>query len=142
MREFSTAIHESEKDPDEEEPLVFTIDGQELRAYKPTEGQFAMLVMVMGRHVTDLDQAGGVIDFFVSMLDEPSTRYVTNRLLTRKNPMPVETIVDVLSWMIEEWGGRPFSGPSGSTPSRRNGGRKSTPRTRPLTSSASPSTGS
>jgi hypothetical protein len=125
IKEFVTAAEKTEAEPD----LVFSIDGKELRAFKPTEGQFALLMMAMGRHASQTDQFAGVIDFFIEVLDEPSRRYVVDRMVSREKIIPLETIVEMMQWMIEEWGGRPFQSPSASTSSRRNGGRKSTPPT-------------
>ena len=132
MREFVTAVEASEETEDEP-GLIFAIDGQEMRAYKPTEGQFALLMMAMGRHASTQDQFAGIIDFFIQVLDEDSERYVVNRMMSRTEIIPLEKITEILEWMIEEWGGRPFQKPSDSTSSRRNGGRKSTPRTPALT---------
>lgn len=125
VKEFITAVEQSEQVEDEAD-LIFVIDGQEMRAYKPTEGQFALLMMAMGRHASANDQFAGVIDFFINVLDEPSQRYVINRMMSRTEIIPMEKIVEVMEWMVEEWGGRPFQKPSVSTSSRRNGGRKST----------------
>jgi len=133
MREFVTAAEEAVVEIEEEPSLVFAIDGHEMRAYKPTEGQFALLMMAMGRHASNIDQFSGVIDFFIQTLDEPSQRYVLDRMMTRTDIIPLSKIVEIMEWMIEEWGGRPFQKPSASTPSRRNGGRKSTPPTPALT---------
>lgn len=132
LKEFITAVEESET-PQEEPSLVFTIDDHEMRAYKPTEGQYALLVMVMGRHASQTDQFAGVIDFFMQVLDEPSQHYVIERMMSRTNVIPLNTIVSVLRWMVEEWGGRPLESPSGSTTSRPKGGKKSTARTPALT---------
>ena len=136
MREFVTAVEKSEQ-AEEEADLIFKIDDHELRAYKPTDGQFALLVMAMGRHASNTDQFAGVIDFFLNVLDEPSQQYVIKRMMTRTEIIPIEQIVEILEWMIEEWGGRPFQRPSGSTSSPQNGGRKSTGTTRRSTSSRS-----
>jgi hypothetical protein len=125
IKEFVTAAEKTEAEPD----LVFSIDGKELRAFKPTEGQFALLMMAMGRHASQTDQFAGVIDFFLGVLDEPSQRYVIDRMQTRTNIIPIEEIVEIMEWMVEEWGGRPTRSLSVSTSSRRNGGRKSTPPT-------------
>lgn len=134
MREFVTAVEDAVAEEEDQEPgLVFSIDGQEMRAYKPTEGQFALLMVAMGRHASNMDQFAGIIDFFISVLDEPSERYVIGRMQSRDNIIPLENIVEIMEWMIEEWGGRPFQKPSVSTSSRRNGGRKSTARTPALT---------
>lgn len=131
MREFVTAV---EKKVEDEPDLVFKIDGQEMRAYRPTEGQFALLMMALGRHVSEPEQFAGVIDFFISVLDEPSQRYVIDRMMSRKDIIPLEKIIEIMYWFAEEWGGRPFPSPSVSTSSRRNGGRKSTGTLQPSTS--------
>jgi hypothetical protein len=125
VREFVTAAEKVEETGDEAD-LIFKIDGQEVRAYKPTEGQFALLMMAMGRHASNTDQFGGIVEFFINMLDAPSQQYVLERMMVRDRTIPLEHIVEILEWMIEEWGGRPFRSPSVSTSSRRNGGRKST----------------
>jgi hypothetical protein len=134
VREFITAVEQSEEDSNEE-PLVFRVEegGPELRAYKPTEGQYALLVMSLGRHASNMDQAAGIIDFFINVLDEESERYVVNRMMSRENIIPLSKIVAIMEWMTEEWGGRPFQSPSGSTSSQPKGGKKSTRRTPALT---------
>jgi protein-tyrosine-phosphatase len=133
MREFVTAAEQADETGVDEADLIFTLDGEELRAFKPTEGQFALLMMAMGRHVAQTEQISGVLDFFINMLDAPSQRYVMNRMASRDDVIATATIVEILEWMIEEWGGRPFPKPSASTSSRRKGGKKSTARTPALT---------
>jgi hypothetical protein len=137
LKEFITAVEKAEETEEGSDDLVFMIDDQEVRAFKPTEGQFALLMMAMGRHATEADQFAGVVDFFFNVLDEPSQAYVSRRMMSRDQLIPMEQVVEILQWMIEEWGGRPFQRPSGSTSSQRNGGRKSTGTTRRSTSSAS-----
>ena len=133
MKEFSTAAEKQDETTDEAD-LIFMLDDHEMRAYKPTEGQFALVMMALGRHASNTEQFAGVIDFFVNVLDGPSQQYVMDRMASRENVIPMEDIVAMLEWMVEEWGGRPTQSPSGSTPSRRNGGRKSTQVLQPSTS--------
>ena len=133
MKEFQTAVEKQEETTDEAD-LIFALDGHEMRAYKPTEGQFALLLMAMGKHASNRDLAAGVIDFFVNVLDKSSQQYVIDRMMSRDNGIPLEDIVEILEWFIEEWGGRPTQSPSVSTPSRRSGGRKSTQALQPSTS--------
>jgi hypothetical protein len=133
MREFVTAAEKSEEPDTGEEPVVFLVDGHEMRAYKPTEGQFALLMMAMGRHASTNDQFAGVVDFFFNVLDEPSQMYFSSRMMSREDLIPLEKIVEIMEFLTEEWGGRPFQRPSASTSSRRSGGRKSTARTPALT---------
>ena len=132
MREFVTAAEKSEE-PDGEEPIVFLVDGHEMRAYKPTEGQFALLMMAMGRHASNTEQFAGVVDFFFNVLDDESQQYFSSRMMSREEVIPLEKIVEIMEFLTEEWGGRPFQRPSASTSSRRTGGRKSTARTPALT---------
>jgi hypothetical protein len=135
IREFITAVEKTEEAETTEAPgLAFMIDGQELFAYRPTEGQFALLMMALGRHASETDQFAGIIDFFINVLDAPSQRYVIDRMMGRTNIIPLSKIVEVMEWFVEEWGGRPFTSPSASTSSRRNGGRKSTGTLQPSTS--------
>lgn len=131
MKEFVTAAEQA--DEQDEADLIFMVDGQEMRAYKPTEGQFALLMMALGRHVSDNEQFAGAIDFFINVLDDRSQQYVIDRMMSRDKIIPLEQIIEIMHWMVEEWGGRPTRPPSGSTQSRSNGGRKSTARTPALT---------
>jgi hypothetical protein len=133
VKEFSTAAEKQDETTDEAD-LIFMLDDHEMRAYKPTEGQFALVMMALGRHASNTEQFAGVIDFFVNVLDGPSQQYVMDRMASRENVIPMEDIVAMLEWMVEEWGGRPTQSPSASTPSRRSGGRKSTRTLQPSTS--------
>jgi hypothetical protein len=113
MKEFTTAL--SEVTEDQEAPMVFKIDGHELRAYKPTEGQLAMLMAQLGRHTSETTKIAGVIDFFTSVMDEASHQYVVQRLLSRDDPMELKQVEEVMEWMVEEWSGRPTKSLSVST---------------------------
>jgi hypothetical protein len=90
-------------------------------------------MIAMGKHASSTDQFAGVIDFFINVLDPSSQKYVIDRMMARTDVIPLEDIVEIMYWMIEEWGGRPTQPPSASTSSQRNGGRKSTARTPALT---------
>jgi hypothetical protein len=113
MKEFTTAV--AEVTEDQEAPMVFKIDGQELRAYKPTEGQLAMLMAQLGRHTSETTKVAGIIDFFTSVMDEKSHQYVVTRLLSRDDPMELKQVEEVMEWMVEEWSGRPTKSPNVST---------------------------
>jgi len=133
MKEFTTAAERHE----DEELLEFKIDGHDLKAYRPTDGQLAMLMASLGRHTGTTTKIAGVIDFFVEVMDSESHQYVVGRLLSREDPLGIPEVQEVCEWLIEEWSGRPTPAPSVSTPSRENGGPKSKPRTTKSTSSKS-----
>lgn len=135
MKEFTTAAEEADRP--EEETLEFSIDGTVLTSYRPTDGQLAMLMASLGRHTTTQTKVAGVVDFFVTILDDPSYNYVVERLLSRTDPMGMDQVQEVIEWLIEEWSGRPTQPLSVSTRSQANGGPKSKPRTTKSTSSRS-----
>lgn len=143
MKEFTTALKAIEQEQDEEDAtLHFSLDGHELKIYPPSDGQLALLMASTGRHRTMPNQIAGIIDFFVELMDEESAGYIERRLLDRKDPFGLTEVTAIMEWMVEEWTGRPTQSPSGSTQSRRPGGRRSTPRTSQQTSSDSQRTGS
>jgi len=140
IREFTTAAREAQSDDDQAIPFV--VDGRECLCYKPDASQFAVLMATISRQNDWAAQIAGVINFFASVLDQPSHAYLTGRLLDRDDPFGIEEVQEIIEWMIEEWTGRPTQSPSGSTQSRQHGGPKSTPRTRKSTSSHSRPTAS
>jgi len=126
MKEFISAIEEAEQTEEPGEvPLEFMLDGHELKAYRPTDGQLALLMSSLSRHTSMNTKIAGCIDFFVEVLDPDSHAYVVGRLLSRENPIPFEKVQEIIEWMSEEWTGRPTQRPSGSTPSQRSGGQRS-----------------
>jgi hypothetical protein len=142
MREFVTAVSEEFSEVEADKGEVITLDGEELRYYRPAEGQYMVFMASTGRHSTTQDQIAAVTNFFVDLFDKESQAYLVGRLLDRDDPFGIETINKIMDAMAEEWGGRPTKSSTGSTSSRRTGGRKSTAPTRTSTSSASPSTDS
>lgn len=134
MREYTTAVERLE---DPEGKSVFTLDGRELTAYMPTDGQLAMLLASFGRHVSDNTRVAGAIDFLLGVLDERSSNYITDRLMDRDHPLGLDVVTDIMRDLVEEWSGRPTQRPSDSRSSQPTGGPNSTPTTLPSTSSGS-----
>lgn len=104
-----------------------------LYAHRPDDGQLSMLMAVTSSMADKRTKVAGIINFFVAVMDEDDHAYITSRLLDRHDPFGIEEVTSILFWMIEEWTGNPTDEPSGSTPSRPSGGRKSTRRTPALT---------
>lgn len=113
IKEFTTALRAVTED--EDEAMVFSIDGHELHAYKPTDGQLAMLMSSIGRHTNIQTRVAGCIDFFVAVMDDGSANYVVERLLSRSDPLGIDQVQEVMEWMVEEWTGRPTQPLSVST---------------------------
>jgi hypothetical protein len=113
VKEFTTAVREVTEDSKD---IPFTLDGKELIAHYPKDGQLAMLMVSIGRHRSQAEQIAGVIDFFVEVLDRESHEHIVNRLLDGDDPFGLEEITAIMEWMIEEWTGRPTQPLSVSTP--------------------------
>ncbi len=133
MKEFITAATEAVEE-DDAGTLEFSVDGVLCKAYKPNDGQIAVLMATTnGRHLSEGEMIAGIINFFVATLDDETHNYLVNKLLDRNDPFGVLQVQDIIAWMMEEWSGRPTQSSTASTPSRRSGGRKSTPATPALT---------
>lgn len=134
MKEFTTAAERAAETDEDEVAFEFTIDGQLCRAFRPNDGQLAVLVATTGRHSSGAEQVAGVVNFFVSVLDEASHSYVVSRLLDRRHPLPVQGdpdegtvgLQDIMEWLIEQWSGRPTESRSDSASSPPSTGSRST----------------
>lgn len=104
-----------------------------LTCYPPEEGQLAVFMATTSKHAGMQEQIAGVLNFFVSLLDEPDHVYVVNRMLDRKDPFGAIHIQKIVAALVTEWSGRPTGSPSGSARSQKPGGRKSTRPTPALT---------
>lgn len=129
VKEFITAVEETEREDRNEDTYTFVVDGVECRCYKPGDGQLAVLLATTGRHSSTQEQIAGIINFFASVLDDSSHHYIVSRLLDRRDPFGIEQVQGIMEWMVEEWTGRPFESPSGSTRSLPSDGQNSTPTT-------------
>lgn len=130
MKEFITAAQEEvNAESGADDGLHFMIDDHEVIAYQPNGGQIALTMARMGRHSSVSDRMAGFIDFFVEVLDPDSHTYVVNRLMDRTDPFGLEDVTAIITYLMEEWSGRPIQPSAASTRSPKNGGRKSTPRT-------------
>lgn len=143
MREFTTAANELANPDAASAPMEFQIDkGPVCRAYRPKDGQLAVLMASTGKHSSNEEQIAGVINFFVAVLDDESQSYIISKLLDRKDPFGIDEVQEIMEWMVEEWSGRPTQPLSVSTPSQTSIGPSSTPPTHRATLSDSPLIGS
>jgi len=113
MKEFTTALRAVTED--EDQGFDFSLDGHELKAYKPTDGQFAMVMAAMGRHTSESTKLAGIIDFFMAVMDNDSAGYLADRLLERSDPFGLPEIEAIMTWLVEEWTGHPTQPLSVST---------------------------
>jgi hypothetical protein len=147
VKEFLTAAKDSIGNVDEEEAVTFLHDGREVKFYKPSPGQ-AAIMMTMGGREMDAQSAGLFIQLFLELMDDDTRRYFTGRLLDRKdafsNLNSEGGMFDIWEALTEDWSARPTKQPSDYQPPRRSGGKTSTAssRAKGSTSSRSRSTDS
>lgn len=150
MKEFTTAAKAPDEDDVIEVPIrrnpendpPYVPDLYNLKAYRPSDGQLAMLMASMGRGANPVDSVAGPMNFFDTLLDDEGRHYVTERLFDRKDPFGPDVMEAIMEALIEEWGGRPTQPSSGSIPSQPTDGQNSTPTTTQSTSHGSLLTGS
>jgi hypothetical protein len=131
-REFITAAKEA---AEVDEGIALTLDGRELRAYKPTGGQYAMFMATTnGRWADSAEKMAATIDFVLALFAEDDARHLGQRLMDRTDDFEVEDLMAMVNALTEEWAGRPTRPSTGSTRSRPSGGRKSTAATLVATS--------
>lgn len=126
IQEFITQAR-AEDEP-EDVGVEFAVDGVMCTAYHPGDGQLAYLLATTSRHSSTQEQVAGLINFFVAVLDDESREHLVARLLDRRDEFGVKEVQDIFEFLTETWTARPTKSLSGSTPSRRTGGRKSTGR--------------
>src|SRR5687768_7429256 len=102
MLEFTTAVKDVEGET-EEEPIEYDLDGVLMTAYRPSGGQFAMLLAMSSKYSTDEEAVAGLVTMFVNIHDPESQNHIANRLFDRKDPFDVSDVDRVLRGLIEEW---------------------------------------
>jgi len=142
VKEFITAVVEAHDPEEAEDGWSIKLDDREMKFYKPTDGQFAIYMATTGKFASDQQRMAAMIDMFVNVFDKEDQVYIIERMLNREDPLPMETVQEMIEYMVEEWTGRPTQPSSVSTPSRKNGGRKSTRTIQGSISSDSQATGS
>lgn len=128
MLEFTTAVKDTEGVA-EEEAIEYDLDGVLMTAYRPSGGQFAMLLAMTSKFSTDEEAVAGLVTMFVNIHDAEGQNHIANRLFDRKDPFDVDDVDRILRGLVEEWSARPTEPPSDSASTRRSSGPKSTART-------------
>jgi hypothetical protein len=129
MLEFTTAVKDTEVPEGEEDVVEYDLDGVMMTCFRPTGGQFAMLMAMTTKYSTDQEAVAGLITMFVNMHDDESQAHIVNRLFDRKDAFDVDSVDTIMRGLLEEWSARPTELPSDSVSSPPPTTPKSTPRT-------------
>jgi hypothetical protein len=142
MKEFVTTAERVSAEEQDEDYVEFAVDGFEIKAYRPEDGQLAILYAMTGRHSPTEEKVAGTINFFFGLLDDASHQHLAQRLMDRRDPFGIKQVQEIIEHLVEEWSGRPTNRRRDSSPSPRPTGPKSTGRSPAKRSSASRSTAS
>lgn len=127
MKEFTTAVEEVVSEDDREEKVlalveagktreeaeaevpegfvVFKIDGREMHAFPPTDGQLAFMLAALGRGQTADSRFAAIINIMLESLRDEDKDYLESRLLTRdpKKRLGMKQVEAIFEHLTEEW---------------------------------------
>lgn len=135
MMEFVTAVKDHAAD-EVGFDIPITLDkGTEnewkMTVYKPSEGQLTAFTALAGDDLASNAQVvARSINFLNSLLDPEDQRYLARRLLDRHDEFGGEDVANILTKILEEWGGKGGGSHTASQRSRRPSGKATTARQR------------
>lgn len=130
MKEFITAVEDVEADDEKsakiealvaqgktreeaeaevEGYIAFKVDGRELHAYPPTDGQLAFMLAALGRGQSADQRFAAIINIMLSSLRDGDADYLEGRLLDRnpKNRLKIKQVEEIFEHLTEQWFARP-----------------------------------
>jgi hypothetical protein len=125
IKEFATAA-KAETQQARSEVLEFKVDDDVLHAHRPTPAQLAVMMTSLTDYANNIDRVASTIDFFLGLLDRDDAALVTRRLMDRDDNFELEQVTDIVSWLMSEWAGRPFTSSFDSPSSPTSDGPRST----------------
>lgn len=133
MSAFDAAVDAASTEEEKPTPLdideISKAEGRQVHAYRPADGQLALLMASMGRGMQANDAIAATVNFFCGLFEDDDRYYIEERLLSRKRNIPIERIQELLEELIEKWSARPTQSPSASATSQQSVGQNSTPTT-------------
>lgn len=109
---------DAEMEVDRGRPIKFKIDGRELHAFRPHEGQLAFMLATLGRGQSKEGRFSAILNIMFESLREDDKDWLEGRLLTG-NPrtmLKMSVIEGVFEFLMEQWfrddlpeGGAPVS---------------------------------
>jgi hypothetical protein len=146
MKSFSTAAKATahEKELPIQPDITFEHDGRTVTAHAPTGAQFALFLAIYGESAPEASQVFDTLNFFASRFDRGDSAYFKRRIADPDDPFDMEDLVEVLTWLVQEWSGRPTMSPSDSLqlPTPTGNGSTAGPQDSAFTHSAFGLTGS
>ncbi len=100
------------KNVDDSEPLSFDLGGEEFTCYPEVQGKMILDIIRTAANENDPDARGmmmavGVLDFFEKVMDASEFERFTKLMEDPKRIVPMDTLSEIMSWLIEEYTDRP-----------------------------------
>lgn len=96
------------------EPLVFKLHGEEFTAIPVIQGKVLMDLVSKSQSEDSVEALGVVSTFFGQVLENESLERFNNLLVDKERIVTMETLAEIVSWLIEEYSGRPNQQPEES----------------------------
>lgn len=109
MKEFTTAVEdvlsEDAGEKPEERFIPFSLDGRELHAYQPTDGQLAFMLAALGRGQSNEGRFAAIINIMLACLRDEDRDYLEGRLLSRDKSerLEIRQVEEIFGYLTEEW---------------------------------------
>jgi hypothetical protein len=132
-KQFETAARRGTPAMADAQPVTFLFDEREMTAAPPTSGQLALF--------TASQSEGGIasiralFDLLSWVLDDADYKVIETAL---EEGLDLDVITEIVQYLISEWSARPTSASTGSSPSRRSTGTRSTVKPLRAASTTSP----
>jgi hypothetical protein len=116
MKSFSTAARATahEKDLPIGPDVEFEYDERKVVATAPTGAQLALFLSAFGDTADMGTRVVDTLNFFTSRFSRDDAGYFKRRLNDPNDSFDFADLAEVLSWLVEEWSGRPTISPSDS----------------------------
>lgn len=100
------------------EPLDFSLFGEKFDCYPKVPGKF-LLDLAKNSDTDDAAASAAVIEtFFSQVLKEESLTRFNALIEDKERVVEVETLAEIVSWLMEEYAGRPEKQPEASSTGR------------------------
>lgn len=124
---------------DTEDYIEHLILDRKVRFRYPGTGQMAYLSLLQASVSSDLEAAGGLINFTQSLMGDLDARYLGRLLLDHDSGFDIDDLMELVDELSKEWSGNPSQPASASAPTRPPTGRRSTGSSRRAASTPSTS---
>lgn len=123
---------------DDDEVIEFTINNEDFvyASYIPEETQIALFTSVFTEGAQESVVMSAILRFLRGILDKESYSQLENRMSIRPT-IPLESLMEIIEYLLEEFTNHPSQRSSGSTPSRGSGGKNLTDHLPPKASTRS-----